>query len=947
MPEKPVISKIRCHNPNRIATRIRNRNLLVYIATRDGVDLTPVKSEQEFLQREMYDDAEYDKHYLKYIAERPGSCGLFGNIECTDLKSLASNVYNLSKNGWNVYNGVISLDEADAITVGYDNKQAWINTMNKVMPDIAKEFHIDITQLQWTAAVHMEKGHPHCHYMFWSRDKKVQSPYIHTTVQNRCRERFSKEIFEQARIAAVIDKTAKRDFILEFGKELMEDEISFLFKNEIPGRIKREDTNAIGALLLNISEKVPKTGRLAYQLVPPEVKEEIDNVTAYILKLPALKGAYQEYIALNREIMKTYSTGKNKEDYKTQKAVDDLKKRIGNQILKSAKEICFHRDSIINEIAGKYQEFLPEELDSSILHINEPEDELSEPGSLNELEKESDEPGSLNGQEKESDEPGSLNEPEDEIDSSDFIIEWNSNYKAAMHYLYDPKEKDINKTVYFLNEEIRNNNVLAIYEKGRLCERELITGGESRYERLYKNALRGFKSLLNSDFEKKSYLHYRIGKMYQYGQGTEKNEERAVKEYIKAGSNKYAQYSLGNMYLRGQGVEVTEENKMEYTKEALRLFKASAKQDNAYADYAYASLAEKSFPKIPKEEVYSYYASALEKFEKMYKSSPNDDLAFKIASLYIHGKGTEKDIDKGMYYLDESRAFKNLNAEYMAGKIYAKPDNNYYNVEKAVCAFEKVSESDSYMKSFADFQLGKIYSEIPEYMNMEKAIGYLEAAASQDNEYAQCKLGDIYSNPESVYYDMEKAREYYAAAAEQGSATGQYKLGKLYLEREQIPEAIAMFEKSAELGNTYAYYQLGKVYLDEKNNLDREKGVAYLQKGMELGNESAQIEMGCQYLFGKSEPYIEKDVQKGLALISEMAERGNEYAQAVLDFYENYREEMAYSVAYGLCRNAFNMLTSANKQKKIDRLAENKLYRVHSKEMKKVLAKRGQEPEDE
>ena len=959
MPVKPVISKIRCHNPNdRVVTSIRNRNLLVYIATRDGVDLTPVKSEQEFLQKELYADAEYDEHYHKYIVERPGSCGLFGNID-KSLKQLASDVYNLSKQGRNIYNGIISLWEDDAVTLGYDNKQTWVNLMNKMMPDIAKEFGIDITQLQWTAAVHMEKGHPHCHYMFWSKEPIVKAAYIHKSVQHRCREMFSKEIFEQERIVAVIEKTAKRDFILDFGKELMEDEISYLFKNEIPGRIKREDTNAIGALLINISEKLPTSGRLAYQFVSPQVKEEIDNITAYILKLPAIKSVYQEYISLNREIMKTYSTGKNKEDYKRQRAVDDLKKRIGNQIIKCAKEIRFNRENILNEIIDKCQEFFPDELDSSILNINEPEDELSEPGSLYEPGQEPDEAGSLHALEQEPDEPGSLHELEqelgeagslhevDEIDLSNFIIEWNENYKAAMHFLYDPKEKDINMAISFLNKEIERNNVLAIYEKGRIYERELTSGGTGEYDKLYKTALKGFKYILNSDFENKKYIHYRMAKMYQYGQGTEKNEKRAVKEYIKAGNNKYAQYSLGNMYLRGQGVEITEENKMDYMKEALRLFKNSADQNNAYADYSYAALAEKTFHEIPKDEVYNYYENALEKFVNMYQKSPNDDLAFKIAGMYISGKGTEIDIDKGMPYLQDSRNMKNLNAEYLTGKLYSETGNKYYNMDEAIKAFEKVAESDSYMNNFANYQLGKIYSEVPEYMDMEKAMGYLETAASQDNEYAQCRLGDIYNNPEGEYYDREKAEGYYQAAAEQGSATGQYKRGKLYMEKEQLPEAIEMFEKAAEQGNTYAYYQLGKIYLDKNNNFNQELGFSYLQKGIQLGNENAQIEMGCQYLFGKSEPYIEKNVQKGIELIKEVAEKGNEYAQSVLDFYENYREAMATATAYGLCRNAFNMLTNANKQRKMDKLAENKLHRVHSKEMKKVLAKRGREVEDE
>lgn len=81
-----LISKIRCNNPNRKSARIANRNHLTYIGTREGVDLSP--SDQAYTEKEeskVFKGSD-DPTYLKYMAERPGSHGLFGNIDVRNIK---------------------------------------------------------------------------------------------------------------------------------------------------------------------------------------------------------------------------------------------------------------------------------------------------------------------------------------------------------------------------------------------------------------------------------------------------------------------------------------------------------------------------------------------------------------------------------------------------------------------------------------------------------------------------------------------------------------------------------------------------------------------------------------------------------------------------------------------------------------------------------------------
>lgn len=82
--------------------------------------------------------------------------------------------------------------------------------------------------------------------------------------------------------------------------------------------------------------------------------------------------------------------------------------------------------------------------------------------------------------------------------------------------------------------------------------------------------------------QKKSntYLEYRIGKMYQYGLGTDENMEQAGEWFSKAAAkeHKYALYSLGMLYLQGKGVEQDEET-------AYSLLFRSYSKGNPYAAY--------------------------------------------------------------------------------------------------------------------------------------------------------------------------------------------------------------------------------------------------------------------------------------------------------------------------------------------------------------------------
>lgn len=364
MPFSPLISKIRCHNPNQKKSRVCNRNYLKYIATREGVDLTEPELEEQIKKQLTNDFTEGtvapNDTYIKYISKRPNSHGLFGNIDISDLTKLAGHMADMTAEGKNIYRGIVSLSENDALNLGYDKKEKWITYMKSVMSDIGNQFGIPIDKLQWVGAVHMEPGHPHCHYMFWNADKKVQSPFIHPSIQDKCRQILSKEMFREEYAQEIANKTAYRDFMLEFGKDALQDLMNTITNRpdtagQIPGRLKKELQEEISRQLIKLVDMLPDTGRITYKLVPPDVKKQVDRITELLENQPDIKKELEYYYNSTKNISAAAGASNKQTEWSMNKATADIEKRLGNIILATAKEIR-REQSHISHLEQKEQE---------------------------------------------------------------------------------------------------------------------------------------------------------------------------------------------------------------------------------------------------------------------------------------------------------------------------------------------------------------------------------------------------------------------------------------------------------------------------------------------------------------------------------------------------------------------------------------------------------------
>ena len=168
-----VISKLRVYSPNKQNTPIGNVKHLYYITTRKHAVINE------------YGSSIFG--YYNYNSLKPD----------IQKKEVAKYIKAISQEKNNVYRGIISLREDDAIKLGYTNRKQWETMIQKNIQEIAKVVNIPFSRLEYCGVVHLKKGNPHLHYMFWDRSQKINRCYISTYQQNKIRDIITKGIYKE------------------------------------------------------------------------------------------------------------------------------------------------------------------------------------------------------------------------------------------------------------------------------------------------------------------------------------------------------------------------------------------------------------------------------------------------------------------------------------------------------------------------------------------------------------------------------------------------------------------------------------------------------------------------------------------------------------------------------------------------------------------------------
>ena len=314
---------------------------------------------------------------------------------------------------------------------------------------------------------------------------------------------------------------------------------------------------------------------------------------------------------------------------------------------------------------------------------------------------------------------------EEHGESVSYFARWTDRYKEAREYLYGTMEAEP-------DEEAAHEIMLEEAEQGmrmpcttweRFMHRALDVKQTKKRQMCGTKSISG-NALCRAE-KSNTYLEYRIGKMYQYGLGTDENMEQAAEWFSKAAAkeHKYALYSLGMLYLQGKGVEQNEET-------AYSLLFRSYSKGNPYAAYELGKLYETGCgTEKNQEKSENCYRAAFLGFLNLEKRSKDDTLWYRIGCMYLHGIGTEADETKAEHYLTKASDYGNTHASYQLARLYIRQESQKLSGESGTA---------------------------PDYAKIAKAVKWLEESAAQENPFADYALGRLYREGTLVAADMEK-----------------------------------------------------------------------------------------------------------------------------------------------------------------------------------------------
>lgn len=278
--------------------------------------------------------------------------------EFEDWRDVARLVYAGSQKHITMYRSIISFDEETAAELNLTDQKAWQRYIENHMMTIAEKNNIRREHLQWACALHKEKHHPHIHVVFWDTSSQVKNPFTPPAIPNAIRRQLIKDTFaekirafgEQKNIAAADMRKISNELVDEFEqhlrrlhkskyKRLRED---YDEDHELSGSFDFDDAilNETADRVFKIKSALPPTGRIAYQLLPPEIKEQVDELVLYLLKsTPALREQKESYIDSKMKMALLYGGSEDYLEKQRERFAGEADKIVANRILGMVKTL--------------------------------------------------------------------------------------------------------------------------------------------------------------------------------------------------------------------------------------------------------------------------------------------------------------------------------------------------------------------------------------------------------------------------------------------------------------------------------------------------------------------------------------------------------------------------------------------------------------------------------
>ena len=909
MPHNILMSKIRCYNPNKSHAALKNLNYIVYIGTRPGVDLTDVKLDELTAITEediTPDEPSANSQYIYYIAKRQNSQGLFGNFEFNNITEVAHEVRDVTDAGVNVYRGIVSLSEEDAVALGYNQKDTWVKYMHSVMNDVGNSFGIPLTALKWCAAVHMEQGHPHCHYTFWRTDGKVMSSYIHVSKQNEIREFLSGQMFKAEREMFLPEKNQYRDATIGAARSFMNSlDIDF---NHIPERITQQQLQHMSSDLIELVNSLPGRGSLKYKLLPPKCKILVDKVVEDVIQIPAVNKEYTAYMKAVSDISTTYSGSTNHQATNQTVADEDIRKRLANSILKSAITLSLiqkknlsgelssplHNDNLQVNSVHLYDEdnlqvnsvHLYDEDNLQVNSVHLYDEDSSQVNSVHLYDEDSSQVNSVHLYDEDNPQVNSVHLSDEEFFrmssgylSNEDIPQMNSVhlsdeefFRMSSNYLSDEDDSQVN-SVHLYDEVTSQVNSVhlingKIYDNVKQPKLEWTAAFKGTRNSLYSldkedpNYTTQFNTILDAliSYHNQGYLPatYLLARLYN---------SKSYPIYDKEISDKLYTLSYNNFKNIFEHPELYISNHKEHKKGDNEKSVLTPEQQESFLSYHLGKMSERGLGcEINYNDAISYYKNCL---------NDNAYAQYALANIYLSEKTTPltPELYAKSLKLLESASNKNPYAAYEYAQHLGRPIfpyrstqneiNSYYRT--ALDGFLSEKDNDTNLNGSILYKIGKLYYEGKGCeKDVELAYKYFMKSAECKNKNAYYALGKTCSDKTSPHYDPVRAEQYYIKAYNE------------YTDSETGESHAPSYLKIA-MADLYANQENDKIY-------DIDKAIDIYKECIETNADSmAMFKLGSLYLKGKC---VEKNIELGLHYLNNAIDGGNSFAKVTLaDFY--------------------------------------------------------------
>mgnify|MGYP000694704742 FL=1 len=470
--------------------------------------------------------------------------GLFGviNGKFSDSYStveMQKYVRKISTPHRNVFHSIFSFTPESAAEAGLNTLDDWENWVKYHISDIANGMNMKIENIEYLAAVHLKEGQPHVHIIWWDKQQQVLINKVDPLICDKIRIDAIRSTYHDQFVAL---HNNEDKLIRKLRSDIADYAASSLA--EIPSDVY---SRKIIAGIEHIHDIIPKKGRTAYKYMPAEVKKEIDILSHFIIdNNPDFRSTYEEICELRRlynEMLHSDETNYGKLQLATfmGKINDEIESSIGNAILKLIMK---------EQKAGHWNT----SADNSFQAHNDtelPHDEA--PPFFN------DKPDSDQNIDRNAT-PGPNNDlPHGEAPVSRKLYISSFAIREARNAV---KDKDYDRALELFSKEADKGNILAKYEIADLCRRNLCQG--NAFE-IYREALNGFLEI-EPRTRQKAYVHYRIGRMFYDGYGTDIDYEEAFKWLKKAADegNHLSEFVVGKMLCNGTGTEKDTEAGTEY-----------------------------------------------------------------------------------------------------------------------------------------------------------------------------------------------------------------------------------------------------------------------------------------------------------------------------------------------------------------------------------------------